>query len=451
MNHKRLMHWAALLLAVAALLACGGQRAAKVKIVVIGFDGAGWPTIEPLIAAGKLPGLAELRSRSAWADFTTFKPTKSHVVWTTIATGRPMTRHGIMDFTYINQQGVELPVTKSKRVVPAIWQILDHWKMRSVVVNWFVTTPPDQFNGVMISDSFRRLVLKPEMLEEMAKEVEPASYFPRLKRAIPADYTDFTAVLKQTAMPDYQQLVRELHPDYNFAQIPVLPHYQTHLKQDYLIEKLSDHLYETEKCDVFMTYFRLPDITQHFMTSMLTDEYKARLKEAYRTGVDLETIKQEGIHTISMAMEPVYRRMETIIRRYMDNPAYRDAYFMIMSDHGFSFYASGYDHVTLPEDCPAPAGILMVLGPQVKPGKMNHASVLDITPTMLYLEDLPVARDMEGRPLQEAFKWTRRIRYTSTYPLSRKGKSEADNQQIDAMRRELESLNYISGKSPTKK
>jgi hypothetical protein len=48
------------------------------------------------------------------------------------------------------------------------------------------------------------------------------------------------------------------------------------------------------------------------------------------------------------------------------------------------------------------SGFLVAVGAGVRPGSiLEGASVLDIAPTVLYLMGLPVARDMQGRPLTE--------------------------------------------------
>ena len=50
----------------------------------------------------------------------------------------------------------------------------------------------------------------------------------------------------------------------------------------------------------------------------------------------------------------------------------------------------------------APDGVLLAVGDGIRPGAvLDRASVLDVTPTILYLMGLPVARDMEGRVLAE--------------------------------------------------
>jgi len=50
----------------------------------------------------------------------------------------------------------------------------------------------------------------------------------------------------------------------------------------------------------------------------------------------------------------------------------------------------------------APAGLFLAVGGGIRPGSAPRgASVLDVTPTLLYLMGLPVGRDMEGRVLTE--------------------------------------------------
>jgi predicted AlkP superfamily phosphohydrolase/phosphomutase len=50
----------------------------------------------------------------------------------------------------------------------------------------------------------------------------------------------------------------------------------------------------------------------------------------------------------------------------------------------------------------APDGLLLAVGGGIRPGSVFlGGSVLDVTPTVLYLMGLPVARDMEGRVLTE--------------------------------------------------
>jgi len=49
------------------------------------------------------------------------------------------------------------------------------------------------------------------------------------------------------------------------------------------------------------------------------------------------------------------------------------------------------------------AGTIVAWGPHIKKGRINDARLLDLAPTMLYLADLPIPEDMNGRVLEGLF------------------------------------------------
>jgi hypothetical protein len=62
----------------------------------------------------------------------------------------------------------------------------------------------------------------------------------------------------------------------------------------------------------------------------------------------------------------------------------------------------------------APDGFLLAYGTPVQPGRLTRASILDVTPTLLYFFGLPVGRDMDGFARTEIF----RSSFTSERPVS---------------------------------
>jgi len=429
-----------LALACLALFSCAGPKKEKIQVVILGFDGAGWPTIDPLIAAGKLPYLKRLKEECAWADFQTDKPTKSSVVWTSVATGKTMKKHGILDFTYLKENNLEVPFSNSEKREPSLWQMLDRFGLRSVVINWFVTYPPDSFHGVMVSDRFRQAVIKKrERVNDLADAVYPPMDFYRLKQIICRDYG---AVRRRTGLPDFPELFQKVHPKDDFKRYFTLQHSRTFIMQDALVEDVTDRLFRTEKADLYMSYFRLPDIVQHFVLRLFPDDYIKSMFPGGKTWSLPAEKQREIIGRISQALEPVYRYMDRLLQKYVSDPKFKDAYFFIMSDHGSSLYPGGWNHYDLPREMAAPPGILLVKGPSVMPGK-TAAGIYDIAPTILYLFGLPLDRNMDGRPLQDIFKLSRKLRY-SVYTLdkSRKGarNKDADRETIE----ELKALGYIN-------
>ena len=61
------------LLPAIALSWCLASVAAA-RVLVVGVDGGSWNVIDPLLAAGELPHLAELIERGVSADLATVEP-----------------------------------------------------------------------------------------------------------------------------------------------------------------------------------------------------------------------------------------------------------------------------------------------------------------------------------------------------------------------------------------
>lgn len=413
---------------------------------MLGFDGAGWETIDPLIEGGELPFLARLRNESAWGPLHTFKPTKSPVIWTSIATGKKMAKHGILDFVYLRENGLQAPYRNSQRREPSIWQILDHFGKRSVVVNWFVTHPPDPINGVMISNRFRKsLLLPPDRRLRMADTVHPTSYFPQALSFVDLSYDD---IRTERELPDLASVFKTLHPGGALAREPVLKDYWIYVLQDAMIEKLSRHLYQTEKFDFFAAYFRLPDIVQHVALRLIDPDLVDQTLEGLREGTLTKENESRFREELSRVLLPYYRYMERILEAYMSAPGSENTYFFLLSDHGFSLHAGGYDHYHIPPEDPAPSGIFLMAGPEVRHAKTTTMSVYDVAPTILYLFGLPSGSEMDGTPKTALLDLDREVRYrrytrdlmTGT---ARKKDDDLDRELDENTLRELKSLGYI--------
>jgi predicted AlkP superfamily phosphohydrolase/phosphomutase len=93
--------------------------------------------------------------------------------------------------------------------------------------------------------------------------------------------------------------------------------------------------------------------------------------------------------------------------------------------------------------------MLLLAGPTVEAGvEFPRGSVLDVTPTILTLLGLPVARDMTGRFLKEAFRGEAladlAVTYVNTYGGTADSSDAAQDRQLDAATiNNLKALGYI--------
>jgi hypothetical protein len=67
------------------------------RTLALGLDGCSWTLLEPLLAGGELPRLAELRERSARARLDGVAPASPTPAWVSFATGSTPAAHGVLD------------------------------------------------------------------------------------------------------------------------------------------------------------------------------------------------------------------------------------------------------------------------------------------------------------------------------------------------------------------
>ena len=136
------------------------------KVIVIGLDGLEPKIAEPMLDAGELPHLAQLRARGGYGRVATTQPAQTPVAWATFATGTNPGGHGIFDFvrrdpaTYLpdfslnryEQKSAYLPpkAVNLRRGAP-LWELLSAAGIPSTILRCPCTFPPDNIRGRMLS------------------------------------------------------------------------------------------------------------------------------------------------------------------------------------------------------------------------------------------------------------------------------------------------------------
>jgi len=67
------------------------------RVLVIGWDGADWRILDPLLEQGALPNLDALISRGARTVLKSTLPTHSWSAWPSFLTGVDPDEHGVFD------------------------------------------------------------------------------------------------------------------------------------------------------------------------------------------------------------------------------------------------------------------------------------------------------------------------------------------------------------------
>ena len=121
------------------------------RLLVVGWDGASFRYLDPLLAAGKLPHLAALLARGVRAPLESTRIPISSAAWTTATTGRGPGEHGIYGFHEPVEGSYALTLTsaRSNRAAP-LWRLLTARGVPSFVFGIPLTYPPEPLLGTMV-------------------------------------------------------------------------------------------------------------------------------------------------------------------------------------------------------------------------------------------------------------------------------------------------------------
>lgn len=101
------------------------------RLVIIGWDGATWDLLDPLLVESKLPNLQRLMQSGARGVLESLEPMESPALWTSIATGLPQEKHGVTGFF----------ATRADLTAPRVWDVAAAHGLRVGLYAWLATWP----------------------------------------------------------------------------------------------------------------------------------------------------------------------------------------------------------------------------------------------------------------------------------------------------------------------
>ena len=331
-------------------------------------------------------------------NLRTLTPVLSPMLWTSIATGKRPAKHGIYGFSEPNSAGTGVqPMTNVSRKCKAIWNILNQNDLRSLVVGWWPSHPAEPIDGVMVSDFFHRSPKKPgDSFDLLPNCVHPKELTAELSNCrvhpmelVPEEILPF--------VPEGAEIDQD--SDGRVGSVMKV------LAECTTIHATATELLEKQEWDFAAIYY---DAIDHFCHGFMK----------------YHPPQQERISDFDFRM---YQHVVTTGYIYHDMMLGRllelsneDTTVMLISDHGFH-----PDHLRpkgVPSEPAGPAiehrdyGIFVLNGPGIRKDHLIHgANLLDITPTLLPLFGLPVAEDMDGKPLVEVFEKDPQIEWIASW------------------------------------
>jgi len=390
----------AAVLCLIAMAGCGGEAAPpdgrQSKVVIIALDGVSWNTAAPLMEQGRMPHLAALTRNGCWASLDTLKPTWTPIIFTTMATGKQPSAHGVDGF--VDENGI--PLSSNMRQVKALWNMASEAGRRVVFFGWPVTWPAEEVNGVLVAENFN--------LHENDR-IHPAQLDPELAQRL--------SVLQQNSPdPEVQQLlkvVRKAIKDLGGAELkggkkgqalPAAKEQQGRRRAKK--QKRLKGLQLDQVLEYIRSRLRLEkEVSAPFFLELVARE-EPDLAAVYFAGTDMlqhicgareDAAQGAGVHphpNMLTAINEVYTFYDRIIGELKNSitllPGYEDCLFIVVSDHGFDLDI-GDPSITLRyrrpvEDSPLfpatavpPQNAADIYGPL--PGYLTRTSLWGVEPT----------------------------------------------------------------------
>jgi predicted AlkP superfamily phosphohydrolase/phosphomutase len=424
-----------------------------VRVLVVGLDGADWKVLDPLLRRGEMPEMAALAARGVTARLKSVIPTYSPNLWTSVATGKTLEKHGVPSHVYTrlpiglpsivhdprhihsltkvlkfdvrmaNRAGLlTLGVYGSGNVkVRRLWDILGDFGMRSICLEWYVTHPARAMDGIQVSDRFH--LLPPEQLP---LAVYPDSLTPVLAPDVVTPDDVRGRILE---MVDTEGLDADGRAALETRFREVFDTMRKEMARDMTTRALVDDVFpRVPDWRLACVYYRGMDGSHH-------------MSWKYRDlpGDDLAEFPERRLRTL---IDGYYEFCDGLLAKALEKADERTVV-ITMSDHGWENEL--YAHANKPDGFFVVAG-----GPTVPSRERGDITVYDIAPTVLALLGIPVPSDMDGRVAMELFDpafWDAHpVRTVSSYERPGDAAPAATDETDvadDAVLEQLEALGYV--------
>jgi predicted AlkP superfamily phosphohydrolase/phosphomutase/Tfp pilus assembly protein PilF len=347
------------------------------RVAIFAIDGADWELISELSADGRIPNLRALALGGTTASLQTIQPTVSPLVWTSVATGLPPDRHGVIDFV---DRATGRPVDSKTRRTPALWDIAEAFGRQAVTVNWWTDWPARPDSAVTFDTPVtlqRGAVYPAELAQRIAQlEVAPQTIqSPQVRRFLNITDAEFIAATNGGGPADPTNVFRDV------------------LAKTWTDHRVAVNLYQQQEPLLLMVNYEGTDAVNHLFSPY---------HPPYREGID-----QTEFRKYWPAVANYYSEVDRLIGEWMKVLS-DDTTVIVMSAHGFRWgktrprvqpvgRAALSDHRN--------PGVFIAYGNHVAASRGNHTiSLYDVVPSVLAVLGLPQSTEMPGQHAAWVFR-----------------------------------------------
>jgi hypothetical protein len=346
------------------------------RILIVGIGGATLDQVLPLVAQGKLPWFSRLLRQGAHGRLSPFKPCVVPAVWQSLWTGKLPEKHGILGVDRYRLPGGGGEIRLAPRGF-GFHRLSRAFGMRRAPQD------PGESRALSLAQMMRRAG---RSIGEAGGTgaAPPAGRLPdiRLDRFLDPE---------MAAPPGTGVLARQL---------------RRALRRDQDIAAAGLALWQGRASQSVIVVLPGLDRVSHFF-----------LRYSMPSGFG--NVPAEEVERYGAVLERYYRFLDDWLGLFLEGeelasePKPGQAVVLVISPHGIEpptlpRRLSGWLEGSRLErgvHARGPDGLILAVGPGIRHGlPLGKASVLDLVPTLLYLQRLPIAMDMDGHVLTRLFE-----------------------------------------------
>jgi len=396
------------------------ETSRRPRLVVIGLESASFDAILPMAEQGLLPFFGKVLEGGSHGHLISLNPSWPGPLWTTVSTGKFAYRHGVVSrriyparalgegrelkllppvgpFRTWARLGAKGRFTDARsREVLALWEILAGLGVPTGVVGWPVTSPPPGGMRFALSD---RYFSEPGNGDEV----------------VPADLQERARLFRVQSSDPAADLAMP-------AGLRAPGRVRSALAGDLWRQSLSTFLLDQQP-DTGALFLMLPGLRT--VTERYFGGYSA---------VQFEGLQEPASLEAAELVRAYYRRLDGLLAELWERQEGRPCLLVIVSAYGVGpprgwrrIRAALSERRALEGSFrDSPEGVLLLYGEGIHPeGRLDGARLVDILPTLLYGMGFPIARDLDGQALRQAFSPSflthHPLTFVATYEYLREG------------------------------
>jgi predicted AlkP superfamily phosphohydrolase/phosphomutase len=389
------------------------ERGARLHVIAI--DGASLEFVARATADGRLPNFGRILDAGAVMHLATIHPTSAEAVWAAAMTGKLPLKNGVRsarlyhlttgpdalellpDYCFAYQLLrfgllVEEPHTSATLRTRAVWSILSTHGDSVGVVGWPLTEPAPRVRGYVVSDTY---------LGAAGPAVDSPAVYPSelqrdVTRAVEEAPVDTPPVVQASSATTFEA------------------RHGAAGRADLAFDRIARRLADRQQPQVELTRYQGLDSIGHYFLR-------------YAIPAEFGDVSDDQHRALGAVVDRQYGLIDDAIGRAIAALGTDDV-LLVVSGYGMEPMGLGRRLVERLIGDPdlngthdgAPDGFLMAYGPSVARGRLlARASIVDVTPTILYFLGLPIGRDMDGYArtdlFQRSFTDERPLTFIPTY------------------------------------